>query len=155
MEEQKAIYKITDRYMQGLKIVRFTVEKLADGKSTSASVEDIIKLARLNKVEGISALIDIVNQEYILDYKGNLRNIPIHKSAELRLVCRIIDGNQECIGYKASDSSGKTYKLSINKTWELASINCINDVKAKIISNRKALIGVNGFSISSLPRLEE
>ena len=68
------------------------------------------------------------------------------------LTARLIKNNK-CIGYKAVDSKGKTYKLSIDKVWSLAEQGSINNIQGKYYNNHKVIISINNFKLIDLPKL--
>ena len=155
MENNKAKYKIISKHLNGLDITKFTLEVIEDGRQTVASYEDVLKLARLCKIYGVEAVMDTINQKYIIDYKGLLQSIPVYSQTRLTPVCRILNKRDECVGYRAVDSDNKSYKISTNKLWSLALNNCVIGVEAKIIGNKKALVGTEQLDIKNLPKIVE
>lgn len=154
MENSKAKYNIIDKHISGLEITKFTLESIEDKKQASVSYEDVLKLARVGKLGNAKALLDITSGNYILDCDEQLKDMVIHKGIILKLNCRIMSNNK-CVGYKAQDANGKNYKVSINKIWDMAITDAVENVEAKIIDNKKVLVGKNGFRFSSLPKINE
>jgi len=153
--EEKAKYRIIKKQLNGIEIQRFILESIDDGKQAAVSLEDTVKLARVGKLLGVTPLLDLTTGEYIINFNGTLKNIQEHNSIRLRLLCRLVDITGKCIGYKAQDNSNKTYKISINKAWELAIHNSVINVVGKVINNKKVLLGINDFSLSQLPTMME
>lgn len=153
--EGKVKYSITEKYINGVDITKFAIETLDGYKRTAVSYEDTVKLAKSGKISNIGTVFDITTDTYILDYRGKLKEIPIHKQAEFTLSGRVINQENKCIGYRVTDCNGKVYKLSINKTWELAAIGSVKNIKAKFIGNKKVLVGIQDFKLSDLPKIIE
>lgn len=153
--ENKVKYRIKEKQINGIEIEKFILETIDDGKRAAVSIDDTIKLARVGKLYNISSLLDVTTGRYILNFNNTLKDIQEYQAIKLTLICRIINSEDKCIGYKAKDDSNKSYKLSINKAWELAVNNSIVNVKGKIIKDKKAIVGINGFSLEQLPKMLE
>lgn len=151
---EEAKYEIVDIHLDGLVISKFTLLELGSNKRATASYNDVITLARNNKIKNASAFLDITSGSYLLNVDGGVNNLPVHKTVDLTLTSRIISNNK-CIGYKAKDISGRTFTISIEKIWELASIGCVKGVTAQINNGRKVLLSNDSVLLKELPILKE
>lgn len=150
-------YTIINKCYDGLNIISMTI-KTEQGETKLVKYEDIIKLARAEKISNAKAILDTGQNRYILCLDGSIKDIEtIYKnnSMHLEILCRLIDNKGKCIGYKVRDNKGKLYKLSIQKTWELAVNNTIEGVKGRIISNHKVIISNDEQLLKNLPKLVE
>ena len=146
-------YKIVAKEVKGINIVGVTIEN-SEGNKKNISISDATKLARSDKITNATAKFDVINSEYVLDVEGGMNNLEYSdrtKGLSLVLLGRLLNDNDECIGYKAQDSKGKTYKLSIAKIWEMTEQGAIKGVKAKICSKGKILESTDDCDLSRLP----
>lgn len=153
MENKK--YKISNKYIKGVNIEGYTISN-EQGNSKFVKADDVIKLALNDKLSNARAVLNTETSSYILDIDGGnkaLDTITKLNSITLSLQCRIMDTENKCIGYKAKDESGKSYRLTIQNTWELALGQAIIGVEAVIISGVKVLRSKDGFSLAELPKI--
>lgn len=154
MEEAK--YKIIAKVISGIEITDFII---TDGTETKAFKLDVVtKLARSGKIENARARLNTVTEQYTLILDDKLEDIPLVESKKtLKLIGRIIK-DDKCIGYKAVDDIGKSYKLSIEKVWSLSNKGLtdgyIEGVQAKIINNKKVLLSTDECKIYNLPKIK-
>lgn len=150
-------YTICAKCFDELKLIGFRVVD-DDSNSRILKYDDVVKLARGDKIENAGYYYDTTIGSYILDIFDGLESLDTefkNSDVELTLKCRIIDSkSKKCIGYKADDKSGKSYKLSIGKTWELAYNHRIIGVEAKIIGNSKVLKSSTENMLEQLPKLD-
>lgn len=150
-----SIFKITEKVINGFKLDGFILED-DTGKRQPVSIDTVTKLARAGKILDAEAILDSDTGEYILHIEQKLGDIGTVRNVagrELYLTARILDENDNCIGYKAKDHDGKDYKLSINKAWRLAINNSIHGVKAEIVNGYKIIISTERFRLEKLPKL--
>ena len=153
MEDIK--YKISNKYIKGVNIEGYTICN-KQGNSKFVKTHDVITLALHNRIENAEVILNTESGEYLLDIEKGLSSIDtVNKlnNIMLSLQCRILDENNNCIGYKAKDQTGKGYRLTIQNTWELALGHAIIDVEAVIINGNKCLRSLNNFSLSELPKI--
>lgn len=154
MSETK--YKVVAKEFNGIEVSSMIIEN-EDGKRKKILKQDIIKLARGGKLSNAQSLFDYVNSEYIVAFDDTLLNIEtIDRSngIHLNLSARLIK-DDKCIGYKAVDDKGKSYKLSIEKIWELAEKGSVNNIKAKINGKHKVLVSYGDTQLKDLPIIKE
>jgi len=146
-------WKIIKKEIKNLSISAIIIENDAH-ETKRISLEDAITLARNDKLENAKARLNTVYGEYILDVDGGLESLESiydNKGLNLTIICRMINSDNKCIGYKVKDDTGKTYKLSLNKIWDLASNKSINGIKAVINGDKKCIISTEDYKLSDLP----
>lgn len=146
-------YEIIDRCFDGIYTVGFTV-KDTSGNKKMITVSDTIKLARRGALVNAKYVMDILSGEYLLKVDGDIDKQFKNSRIQLTLTCRLLDKKGTCVGYKATDSNGKRYNLSIKKTWELAFNHNVKGIKAILIGNNKAIKSINDFKLELLPKIQ-
>lgn len=146
-------FEITDKCFDGIYVIGFNV-KDSYNNSKIISVNDAIKLARKDKIKNAKCILDILNGEYMIKIEDNIETTYKGCNIQLTLQCRLLDSSGKCVGYKAVDSNGKRYNLSIKKTWELAFNHSVVGVKAAIISGKKTLQSVDDFRLKDIPKIQ-
>jgi len=147
-----AKYKVVGKEFSGIDISSMIIEN-DDGKRKRIPKADIVKLARGGKLSNAHSIFNYIDGSYVISFDNGLMNIEsIDRSSgiHLSLVARIIQSNR-CIGYRALDDKNKTYKLSIEKVWELAERGSINGIKAQINAGKKILISTGDIRLKDLP----
>lgn len=149
----ETVFEITNKYFDGVNTIGFTI---MDGVNNSRliSVNDAIKLTRKGKIKNAKCILDILNGEYMIRIEDSIPNIYKGSNMKLTLQCRLLDSSGKCVGYKAVDSNGKRYNLSIKKTWELAFNHSVNGVRAIIIGGKKTLQSTDGFKLKDIPKIQ-
>ena len=148
-------YKIISKVYSGIELIGFNL-MCSDGSSKTVKPDDDIKLARVGKLRGCEAILDTSTGSYVLYIDEGYDSIEtsIKEDKVMQLSCRLMDvDTNKCIGYKAIDKTGKTYRLSINKTWELASNGLIKGIKAKVYNKHKVLLSSDEIDLDKLPKL--
>jgi hypothetical protein len=148
-------YTVINKCFDNINLIGFTIQS-EEGTKKLIKPEDVVKLARGNRLTNAEFMLDTTSGEYIARIENGVTNLPtIYKNSDLKLtlICRLIDSSGKCIGYKARDNTGKAYKLSINKTWELACNNNIEGVAGRIACDKKILVSDNEHSLKELPKL--
>lgn len=147
-------YTIINKDINNLVITGYTIQN-EEGKTKVVKTADIVRLIRSGKIKNARVLLDTDSAEYIVDVDGGLINLPNNakNKNKMTLLCRLIDGDKKCIGYKAQDINGKTYKLSINKIWELSTQGLIENYTGKIIGDVRAIISLTDQKLENLPKL--
>lgn len=149
MEEK---FDIEAKIIQGISIAGFII-KSADGKRQKLSTDDVIKLARSGKINKAKALLNTVTGKYVIKIDGGLSPIPSIRNTgnqNLTIEERIVDDNNNCIGYKVKDSNGKVSRVSISKTWKLAESDKIDGIKAIIKNSHKILVSKGDKKLSDI-----
>lgn len=148
-------YKILNKEFKGINIIGYTILN-EEGKTKLVKLQDMIKLARVDKLEDTHAVFDASDASFVLHYIPGivtLENSDRSNGVNLKLTARIISENK-CIGYKAIDNNtNKNYKLSIEKVWELAEQGSIIGVKGTYINNKKTLISDSDNKLIDLPKI--
>lgn len=150
MSDEK--YKIVGKEFSGIEIISMVIEN-SDGKTKKISMSDIVKLARSDKLSNAHSLFNYINGDYVISFDDtleNIKNIDRSSGIHLSITARIIQ-NDKCIGYKAIDDKNKTYKLSIEKVWELAEKGSINGITAKIVGTHKVLLSSESVKLKDMP----
>ena len=145
-------YKVVGKEFSGIDISSMIIEN-EDGKKKKIPKADIVRLARGGKLSNAHSIFNYIDGSYVISFDDSLMNIEsIDRSSgiHLSLLARIIQNNR-CIGYRALDGKNKTYKLSIEKVWELADRGSINDIKAQINGDKKVLISAGDIRLKDLP----
>lgn len=145
-------YTIVDKCFDGIRLVGMTIET-DEHKTQYVDKHDIMKLARNGKIKDTECILDTDTGEYVIDYKNGLDTLDTTYKSNTMLtpLCRMISRGK-CVGYKVRDNSGKSYKLSINKIWELAFNHSIVGVRAVIIGGNKVLLSDGDMELKNLPK---
>lgn len=125
-------------------------------KTQEVNTSDIIKLAKTQKIVNAETVLDADTGEHVLSIDEgliNLERVKNTKGTKINILCRIVDESNKCTGYKVTDNSGKTYRLSNKKVWELAVNNFIDSVEAVVINNKKIIRSKGDFKLEDLPRV--
>lgn len=159
-------YRIIKKFVKGIEIIGYVVTKttIQDGiESTQEEIlktSDLISLCHKGLVENASLVLDSDIGEYDLyieDFENIESMISKPKQKDLLLVGKQLvtneDGAKQCIGYIVKDSNGRQQKINSINAWKYAKSNCIDNVKAVIVGNKKALISINEQSIDKLHRM--
>lgn len=145
-------YTIKKKEFSGIEITSMVIEN-SEGKQKKMPMADVVRLARVDKLDNVRVKFNYVNSDYTLIFDESLSNIEdTDRSGGVHLVltARIIE-NDKCIGYKALNDKNKTYKLSIEKVWELAEKGSVKDVKACINGSTKVLKSIGDIKLKDLP----
>lgn len=145
-------YKVIGKEFNGIEINTFLIENI-DGKQKKIPKSDLVKLARCGKLANTHSIFDYIHEDYIITFDDGLVNLDnMDRSAGIHLVltARILQ-NDKCIGYKANDSKNKSYKLSIEKIWELAERGSVEGIAAKFNGNKKVLLSIGDIKLKDLP----
>ena len=138
-------YTIKERYINGIETAGYIVED-NEGSTKTLRTSDVLKLALQNSITNAQAILDtstnnyellITNNEDILN-KRNM--ITTHKYT---LEYRLVNKNNNLIGYVIKDRNGTKYKVDLAKAWKLASENCLDNIEASIINGQKVLKSVD------------
>lgn len=151
MEANK--YKVVGKEIKGIEVVGLTIEN-SEGSKRNINLPDAIKLSRGETFSNAHSVFDSVNSEYKISIDGGLDNLAISdrtKGTRLKLISRIINSDNVCVGYKAQDSKGKIFKLSISKIWELAEQGSVIGVVAKVSNKGKVLLSTDECKLDELP----
>lgn len=160
-------YRIIKKFVKGIEIVGYVVVKktLQDDGSILEQEEilktsDILSLCNRKLVENAELILDSDTAEYdiyIEDFETLETVVSKPKQKDLNLVGKQIitneDGKKQCIGYIVKDSNGRQQKINSLNAWKYAKNNCINNVRATIINNKKALISVGEQPLDKLHRM--
>lgn len=149
-----AKYTIVEKEFNGIEIDKLIIENNL-GQRKKVKMSDMVKLARADKLNNARAILDIDTGEYILDVEnglGSLAESDRSNNLSLELTARIIEDNK-CIGFKAVDSKGKAYKLTIDKIWILAEQGSVNGIIGKYIGDNKVLLSTDDKKLMDLPKL--
>lgn len=73
------------------------------------------------------------------------------RKGALKAVARI-ESSTGLQGYVLEDSKKRQFKLTVNKVWDIALNGDIENIGAKVINNKKCLIGV-GSRLVNLPKI--
>ncbi len=166
MQTTKKMYKIVGRYMDGVQVIGYQLMD-SNGNSIRAKKSDVERLADEGFVENCR-VIEYNGVNYI---KGvgiriselpvmNLRTGEIKNSqagdtdsiAKLVITTRLMRGNS-VVGYMVKDASGKQYRLSKEKVWQLAREKAISNAMAQVSGQQKILRGV-GIELRDLPAIQ-
>jgi hypothetical protein len=151
METNK--YKVVEKEIKGIDVIGLTIEN-SEGSKKNINLSDAIKLSRGDTFSNAHSVFDSVNSEYRISIDGGLDNLATTdrtKGTKLRLVSRIINSENVCVGYKAQDTKGKVYKLSISKIWELAEQGSVIGIEAKVSKKGKVLLSTDECKLDELP----
>lgn len=148
-------YKITKRIMIGVEQIGFTI---LDNKNKERQLkeEDIIEMCKRNLISNASIILDSETCRYEVIVHDDIElMIKKNKSIETTVVTRIIDDNNNCVGYIAKDKNGNTHKLNKNTLWKLAYNGSVKNIKAEINNKNKLIFSTGDVKLSNLPVLNK
>lgn len=124
--------------------------EISDGEHTKMVVtKDILKIIKKGEVENTQII------DGTVCFIGGMQDIEIvtqYSNKQFTLLNRLVNEDNKCIGYKVKDGNGRVLRVSLNKAWELAKLQALTDVDAKIISGIKSLIGVGDLRLSEVAK---
>lgn len=152
--ENTAKYAIINKDVNNLQITGFTIEN-EEKKHKLVNKSDVIRLIRSGKIKNARAVLNTYNAEYEIVIEDGLKSLPDNTKniSNMTLLGRLIDTNNKCVGYKAQDSNGKIYKLSIQKVWELSTAGLVDGCTGKIIKDTKIIESDAEHRLEELPKL--
>lgn len=146
-----ASYTIVGKKLDSVEISIIAIQD-TDGNVKNIKYSSAVKLAQTNELENGHAILDISTGDYILGVDGGINNIPDIEPVHVRLAGRIMEEGK-CIGYKVVDNTGKKFRLSSQKVWDLAEQGAVVGVTAKLNGENKVLIDSDICSFRELPEL--
>ena len=150
-------YKIVNKSYTGIQIDSYIIEN-NEGKHRSISVDDTIKLARANRLSNAKAILNYHTGEYILSIDGGLHSIPDKDRSNglcLSIIARIMDSENNCVGYKVTDGLGKYYKFTPEKVWELAEQGAIPGLEVEMSGRYKILRSSDTVRLIEIPKIDK
>ena len=146
-------WRIIKKELKDLSISAIIVTNNTEEKRIT--MEEAIMMARNDKIENATAILNTASSKYVLSVEGGLKNIETvyGKENHLEIICRLLNSDNKCIGYKVKDSEGKVYKLSLAKVWELALKDNIVGIRAVLNNNRRCIISKDDYKLSDIPVL--
>ena len=150
------VYTVKSKIVHGVTVDGFVIED-ENGETRAKKTADVIKLARSEKISDAEAVLDSSTGVYVLSFNDSLQNLPTVRNTTdnmITILCRIVNSENKCVGYKVSDRHGKLYNLSLGKVWELALNEFVTGVRATVENNRKILRSVEPFRLGDIPVIE-
>lgn len=147
-------WKIIKKELKDLSVSAVVITN-ETGEEKRVSIKDVVLLARNNKITNAKASLNTISGNYILNVDSGLSSIETvyGKDNQLEIMCRMINSDNKCIGYKVKDSNDKVYKLSLSKIWELASKNIIYGIRAGFYGDKKCIVNKDDYKIENVPIL--
>ena len=118
---------------------------------------DQIKKAKLTDVVQLISK-DLIDAEVIEDDNKQVhivfKELPLNQESTLRLtaISRVIK-DSKLDSYNCSDNMGRRVRVKPDKLWDYASIGAVSNVEAKMINDKRTLVG-KGSSMAQLPVTE-
>jgi hypothetical protein len=142
--------------MVGTQLIGLEVSDSAGNKKL-LKMMDIHELIRRELIQGCS-LIEDNGQTYIKSTQNKIASLPlINRENGLNGMKFTVTGrvysNGALIGYTATDESGKLYRLSKDKVWDIARYGGFTNVSASVCGNKKVLRGL-GIRLRDLPEIQ-
>lgn len=128
--------KIITKCFSGIEVIAFIVE-YANGVRKTLKKEDVIKLAKIGKVENAEVIFDADDNKFrLLLNADEIGSIDLIASrSQFKFKSRI--KKDDTIGIKVEDKSQNEYTITLSKAWELALYSSIDSIKAQIINGKK------------------
>lgn len=145
-------YTITGRYIQSLEVVGYYIRDNKTSKEKLLKTQDVIKLAKLNKVNAELLECDGKEYLYIADEK-DIENIFESKN-KMNLQYKLADIQGNITGYNCINDAGKNFRFEPSKFWEVAYNGMIENVRAIVCNGTKAIVG-DGIHLSRIETLDE
>ena len=138
-EAKEAHLKLTGRYVVGTRMVGLEVTD-DNGDKKILKHRDVYELVRRGQVKGCK-LVKYRGQTYIRSELDKIADLPdvgikIADDKKLKLTYRIKMAGK-LVGYGAVDSTGREFKLTKHKVWELARQGAIEGLTAFIIKDNE------------------
>ena len=131
--------KIITKCFSGIDVIAFIVE-YTNGIRKTLRKDDVIKLAKMNKIENAGVVLDVDTNEFRLVLEDdNIDCVDLISSrSKFKFKGRVIkDDEQGAVGIKIEDKAQNEYTVSLQKAWELALYSSIDIIKARIINGKK------------------
>lgn len=151
MADEKRDFTITGRYIQSFEVVGYFAIDNKNNKERLLKTQDVIKLAKLSKIDAEYIKLDDKEYLYIAPDK-KIKDI-FESRTKMDIVYRIVDSTDKVTGYSCKDENNRSYKVSPEQLWELAYNGAVNNAKAVICGNDKAILGKE-ISLIDLPKIE-
>lgn len=145
-------YTITGRYIQSLEVVGYYIRDNKTSKEKLLKTQDVIKLAKLNKVNAELLECDGKEYLYIADEK-DIENIFESKN-KMNLQYKLADIQGNITGYNCINDAGKSFRFEPSKFWEVAYNGMIENVRAIVCNGTKAIVG-DEIHLSRIETLDE
>ena len=129
-------YTIIGKYIMGSSITGFDIQG-KEGKVINVTYENACSLAKENKITGYK-LVEFKNEKWLHSLTGiKMSDIPTkHNAPEFHIIEKITKNNLT-VGFIVEDSTGKQFKFSNNKVWELSKNGYIDGVITYIDQEKK------------------
>lgn len=152
-------YKLTGRYMEGIKIIGFQLLSEA-GEASKVKRETVEKMAEQELITNCKVIKDS-NKVYLRGIGVRISELPIlnisdsksdSKKSTMEIVGRLIQGT-ELVGYLIRESTGTEYRISKEKAWTLTMEGVISNAEARISGENKLILG-KGVELRKLPSIQ-
>lgn len=163
LREASLTYRLVARYMNGPELVGYQItSSVGDSINVKKAVaeqlaaEGLIENCKVIVIDGKTYVKGVgirISELPVLNMRtGEVRNIQATgvKSVNTMVVVARMVASQRVVGYIVKDASGKQYRLSKDKVWELARSKRITNVSAELNGLSKILRG-EGIYLNKLP----
>ncbi len=121
-----------------------------NGSIKRVKLPDVHKLIEKGLLDGKIA-IDEKGERHIV-FSGETPKYSVDSQLKLTIEARIVQNNS-LSGYRCIDNMGRKLKIKPDKLWECAVYGNVTNAEAKIINNKKVIIGKEK-GLKELPILE-
>ena len=145
-------YTIVGRYIQDLEVIGYYIRDNNTSKEKLLKTQDVIKLAKLNKVNAELLECDGKEYLYITDDK-DIKNIFESKN-KMTLMYKFVDIQGNIVGYSCKGENNRNFRFTPDKLWEVAYNGMITNVTAIVCNGQKAIKG-KGINLNDIASLDD
>lgn len=142
-------YTLTGKYVSKLKIVGLQISDIKGNKKI-LKTSDIHYMVSQGLVTGCS-LVQYNDNVYIKSNKVKLAELPevsLAGQSSFSISSRVMK-NDSLIGYIAIDKTGKEYKLSKERVWDMARQGGFENITSYVVGKNKIIEGI-GMNLQDL-----
>lgn len=150
------MYSLIGKCYKDLDICEFKVKHEDNDNTEYLSRDRVIELASAGEIKGVHTVTDIDGKIELLVDKGlsSLDTCVNEDRHKMKIIGRMVNSDERCIGYVVVGDNKKEYRLSIGKVWEMTINHNIDGVKAVIKNDRKYLLSIDTGFLSNLPKIK-
>ena len=148
------MYSLIGKCYKDLDICEFKVKH--EDNTEYLSRDRVIELASAGEIEGVHTVTDIDGKIELLVDKGlsSLETCVNENKHKMKIIGRMVNSEDKCIGYVVVGDNKKEYRLSIGKVWEMTLNHSIEGVRAVIKNDKKYLLSIDRGFLSNLHKIK-
>lgn len=147
-------FKVTGRYMKGLELGGLWILS-EDASETIVKMEEIYEMASNGLIEGYSLVNTNKGDKVLYSKDIKIKDLPIVRidaQNGINITARLMR-DKELIGYEVINSAGRSFKITLEKAWELSASSSLDGIDACVMDGKKIIKGVRE-KLGTLPIIE-